>query len=98
MDPTLIPLQGRLGDQASIDQRGYAQSLVDLVGNRVIESEMIAKVFAAANCELPGFPQLAGTVSVAAGAVSYAVRAVLRGEILPREWGVKLAESVLIPG
>lgn len=92
LDQEIVPFSGRLVRETSdYGELSYAESILAVVGREYISTDMIEKVFAACNGELPGFPQLSSTVAVAAGVVSYTARKLLRNEPIPGEFAVKLS-------
>lgn len=71
----------------------FFDAIVSLVNPEYIGPEILEAFHSACHGSLPGVPQIAGTVSVAAGAVAWVVRSIVLGrETLP-EFAVQVAEK-----
>lgn len=68
----------------------YAESILALLNPEYLQPRMYESFIGACNCQVPGISQLAGTVSIAAGAISRTVRSILLKESFKNEFVVSI--------
>ena len=95
LDPTLPLFDGRLSRKEKQLGRNlnYAESIISIVNPEYLGPRMLESFQSACKSEIPGVPQIAGTVAVSAGAISQTIRRVLLGDAVTPEFSIEIAEK-----
>ncbi len=95
-DRTIRPFHGRLEHEHNRLGRDltYEEGIVAMVGNEYADDQMRQLFGQACQGQIPGVPQLAGTVSVSAGMIARAVRRIVRGESIQPDFAVRVGDEM----